>query len=73
MENENIKRDGLYMFRCSKRLSQQEMADEIGVDRMTYSKIENGKSGISMRFLDKFKAAFALDDNSARELLGIDA
>lgn len=73
MEKENIKRDGLYMFRCSKRLSQQEMADKIGVDRMTYSKIENGKSGISMRFLDKFKAAFALDDNHARGVLGIDA
>lgn len=72
MEKENIKRDRLYLFRCSKRLSQQEAADKIGVDRMTYAKVENGKSDVSRRFLDKFKAAFGLDDKRARELLHID-
>lgn len=71
MQKENEKRDKLYLFRCSKRLSQQEAADKIGVDRMTYAKVENGKSDVSRRFLDKFKAAFGLDDNYARELLHI--
>ena len=52
------KRHNLYMFRCSKRLSQQEIADKIGVDRMTYSKIENGKSDGSMRFWNALKEAY---------------
>ena len=73
MEKENIKRDRLYLFRCSKRLTQEQAADKIGVDRMTYAKVENGKSDVSRRFLDKFKAAFGLDDKHARELLHIDA
>lgn len=68
MGKENTKRDNLYLFRCSKRLSQQEMADKIGVDRMTYAKIENGKSDGSMRFWNALKAAFAIDD---RVLLGL--
>ena len=72
MEKENIKRDRLYLFRCSKRLTQEQAADKIGVDRMTYAKVENGKSDVSRRFLDKFKVAFGLDDKHARELLHID-
>lgn len=69
MEKENIKRDNLYLFRCSKRLSQQEAADKIGVDRMTYARIENGKSDGSMRFWNALKAAFDLDDRKLMELM----
>ena len=69
MKKENIKRDNLYLFRCTHRLSQQEMADKIGVDRMTYAKVENGKSDGSMRFWNALKAAFDLDDCHLMELM----
>lgn len=66
------KRHNLYMFRCSKRLSQQKIADKIGVDRMTYSKIENGKSDGSMRFWNALKEAFSIDDCHLGELMKLD-
>lgn len=69
MEKENIKRDNLYLFRCSKRLSQQEAADKIGVDRMTYARVENGKSDGSIRFWNALKSAFNLDDSKLMELM----
>lgn len=65
-------RHELYMFRCSKRLTQQQMADRIGVDRMTYSAIENGKRDGSMRFWNALKSAFNLDDSKVLELMKVE-
>lgn len=73
MEKAIKKRDNLYLFRCSHRLSQQEVADKIGVDRMTYARIENGKSDGSMRFWNALKEAFTLDDCHLMELMKVDA
>ena len=62
----------LYMFRCSHRMTQQEIADKIGVDRMTYSAIENGKRDGSMRFWNALKKAFNLEDAELMELMKVE-
>ena len=62
----------LYMFRCSHRMTQQEIADKIGFDRMTYSAIENGKRNGSMRFWNALKEAFNLDTVQITELMKVD-
>lgn len=62
----------LYMFRCSHRMTQQEMADKIGFDRMTYSAIENGKRDGSMRFWNALQRAFNLDNDELAELMKVE-
>lgn len=55
-------RNGLYMFRHSKRLSQREMADKIGCNRATYNAIESGKRDGRMAFWNDLKKAFDVSD-----------
>ena len=55
-------RKGLYMFRHNLKLSQQAMADKIGVNRETYASIERGARNGSMTFWRKLQLAFNIDD-----------
>ena len=38
-----MERHNLYVFRCDKRLTQAEMAELLGISRITYANIERGK------------------------------
>lgn len=55
-------RKELYLFRHSRKLSQQAMADKIGCSRATYSAIEIGKANGTMKFWNKLQKAFNITD-----------
>ena len=57
------------MFRHSKKLSQQAMADIIGVNRETYASIERGARNGSMTFWNKLKTAFTIPDEQIVALM----
>ena len=63
-----MERHNLYVFRCDKKLKQEEMAQMCGVSRATYSFIERGKRGGSQRFWNKLQEVFGLTDEKARQL-----
>lgn len=65
-------RNGLYMFRHSKRLSQQEMANAIGCSRATYSSIECGSRNGTMTFWKKLQRAFDIADADIGGLMRVD-
>ena len=65
-------RNGLYMFRHSKRLSQREMADKIGCNRATYAAIEIGKRNGRMTFWNDLKKAFNVSDAEIGGLMRVD-
>ena len=59
--------DKLKEFRNSKKLSQKEMAIQIGVSPSYYYKVESGYQNPSYEFLAKFKRSFpnaSVDDFS---------
>lgn len=64
-------RNALYMFRHSKRLSQQGIADKIGVNRETYASIERGARDGSLKFWRKLQAAFNIPDNELGALMRV--
>ena len=45
-------------FRKSRGLSQAEMAELLGYTLSMYEKVENGRSGFSVKFLMAFKSKF---------------
>lgn len=55
-------RRNLKVFRVKHGLSQQEMADKIGVARSIYSEVERAKRNCSPTFLAKLQAAFDIPD-----------
>ena len=55
-------RNGLYMYRHRKRLSQQQMADQIGCNRATYAAIEAGKRDGRVAFWNALQTAFDIPD-----------
>lgn len=65
-------RNGLYMFRHERRLSQAEMADKIGCNRATYAAIEIGKRDGRMSFWNNLKKAFGISDADIGGLMRID-
>ena len=65
-------RNGLYMFRHSLKLSQQAMADKIGVNRETYASIERGARDGSLKFWRKLQTAFNIPDADIGALMRID-
>ncbi len=65
-------RKGLYMFRHGRKLSQQAIADKIGVNRETYASIERGARDGSMSFWRKFQTAFGIPDTEIGMLMRID-
>ncbi len=40
-------------LRCAKHLTQEQMADEIGVSRQKYARIENGTNDITLEMLSR--------------------
>lgn len=65
-------RNGLYMFRHERRLSQAEMAERIGCSRATYSAIESGTRDGRMSFWNKLKKAFDVSDAEIGGLMRVD-
>lgn len=65
-------RNGLYMFRCGKRLSQREIAEIIGCSRATYSSIETGARNGTMTFWRKLQTAFDIPDAEIGGLMRVD-
>lgn len=62
-------RNNLFIFRHSKRLSQEEIAQKIGCSRATYSSIETGARDGRMKFWEDLKNAFGLSDAEKGELM----
>ena len=56
------------MFRCDKKLTQEEMAKKCEVSRATYALIEKGKRGGNLKFWDSLQDAFKLTDEHTRQL-----
>lgn len=65
-------RNGLYMFRHGKKLSQREIAEIIGCSRATYSAIETGARNGTMSFWRKFQAVFDIPDEKLGGLMRIE-
>lgn len=55
-------RRNLSVFRAKHGLTRKQMADKIGVNRGTYSDIENAKRDCSPKFLAKLQSAFDIPD-----------
>lgn len=62
-------RKNLKLFRANKFLSQQEMADRIGVTRSTYSSIESGKREGRKTFWKFLQVAFNIPDEEMYGLM----
>ncbi|MBQ8738351.1 MAG: helix-turn-helix transcriptional regulator [Clostridia bacterium] len=45
-------------FRLEKGLTKQEMADKLGYTLSLYEKVEDGRAGVSAKFMSKFKIVF---------------
>lgn len=61
----------LYMFRHSRKLSQQAMADKIGCSRATYSAIELGKNNGTKTFWKNLQNAFDIPDGDMWGLMQV--
>lgn len=60
------------MLRVKHDLSQQEMADKLGVARQTYGDIENGNASGSMKFWEAFQVEFSIPDAEMWELMKLE-
>ena len=56
-------RHNLYMFRCGKRLTQDEMAKLLGVSRVTYSYVERGERSGTFEFWSNLQRVFNVPDS----------
>lgn len=63
-----MERHNLFVFRCDKKLTQEEIAQLCGVSRATYGHIEKGKRGGSQKFWNNLQEVFGLTDEKARQL-----
>ena len=45
-------------FRREKALTKQQMADKLGYTLSLYEKVEDGRAGVSAKFMHKFKRVF---------------
>lgn len=57
-----MKRINLKIFRLKHNLSQQQMADKLGITKVHYSRIETGANDPSFGLLEKFEQEFVYDD-----------
>lgn len=62
-------RTNLKVFRVKNRLSQQEISDKIGCQRVTYSAIENGKRNGRQTFWKDLQNAFSIPESEMWELM----
>ena len=65
-------RTSLKQFRIGQHLTQNEMAEKIGVSRATYAYVENGKRGGSQTFWRNLKFAFDVPDENMWQLQKLD-
>lgn len=57
-----MRRMNLKVFRTKQGLTQQEMADKLGIAKITYVNIELGKHNPSFGLLEKFAEVFDYED-----------
>lgn len=62
-------RTELKVLRVKNHLTQAEMAEKIGVTRVNYSAIEQGRNNGSLDFWDKLQAAFSIPDAEMYNLI----
>lgn len=62
-------RTELKVLRVKNHLTQDEMAKKIGVTRVNYSAIEQGRNGGSLDFWDKLQTAFNIPDEEMYALI----
>ncbi|WP_303202796.1 helix-turn-helix domain-containing protein [Raoultibacter timonensis] len=58
----------LFRMRSAANLTQQQVADALGIGKSTYTQYENGDRGVNLSMLKKIREFFQADMN---ELLGI--
>lgn len=63
-----MKRQALKVFRVTHNLTQQQLADKMGVSLSTYNLIESGKRRGSQEFWVKLQKEFNLDGGKVWEL-----
>lgn len=56
------KRKNLLLFRLDNNLTQQEMANKLGITRVHYNSIENGKADPSFSLCQKLNELFEIND-----------
>ena len=62
-------RMGLKLFRVSKNLTQEEMAEKAGVTRAVYSNIERARNDGSPKFWETLQKAFDIQDEHMYALI----
>lgn len=63
----------LKIFRISHDLTQEEMAEKIGVSRMTYSNVESGRRGGQLDvFWNNLQKAFNVPDSEMYNIMKLD-
>lgn len=67
-----MERHNLYLFRCDKKLTQGEMAELLGVSRVTYSYIEHGERSGTFNFWSNLQKAFNVPDEKMFTLQKLD-
>lgn len=64
-------RKNLQLFRIRHNLTQEQMADKIGVSRACYQSVESGTRNGSTEFMRKLKKAFNLTGDETFELMEV--
>lgn len=65
-------RTRLKVFRIEQGLSQEQIAKEIGYNRMTYAAVENGKREPTLRFCSALSRAFGITLDEVMQLMSPD-
>ena len=65
-------RTNLKLLRVSKKMTQQQFSEAIGVKRSRYSLIETGARNGSQQFWESVQAAFNIPDNEMFSLMKCD-
>ena len=70
--SKKAKRDKLYELRCKHKLTQAEIAAEIGVSRLTYSYVEKGERSGNQAFWEAIQRIFNVPDEEMYSLQKIE-
>ena len=65
-------RHNLYMFRCDRKLTHEEMAGLLGVSRATYAYIERGERSGKIEFWSNLQNVFNVPDSEMFALQKLD-
>ena len=64
-------RQGLYMFRISKGMTQEQFAETLGYKRDCYGKVENGDRNPSMKFCRALSEAWSIPLTEVFEMMNL--